>query len=64
MQNNPESKALEQRIQAFLTCPPTNPVHRQLVDEDFTDDELELLENPSPEFVAEYLEAVEQGVWI
>ena len=61
---SPQAKALEQEIKAVLTCPPSNPVHRQLVDDDYTDDELELLENPSPEFVAEYLEAVEQGVWI
>ena len=61
---NPQAKALEQRIKAVLTSPPSNPVHRQLTDDDFTDDELDLLENPSPEFVAEYLEAVEQGVWI
>lgn len=61
---NPQAKALEQRIKAVLTCPPTNLVLRQLVDDDYTDDELELLENPSPEFIAEYLDAVEQGVWI
>ena len=55
---------LAQEIIAHLTSVPTNPIHRQLVDSDYEDQELNDLEYCSPEFREEYLSAVESGVWV
>lgn len=57
------SQELDQKIRAMLTAIPSNPVHSQIVDNDYDNQELLALETCSPEFRDEYLAAVESGVW-
>lgn len=55
------TEELKQEIQAMLVSVPSNPIHRQLVVEDYSD--VEALEACPYEFREEFLAAVESGVW-